>query len=96
MHSTQILIRPLVSEKSNEMKDVQNKVVFIVHPKANKYQVKDAVETIFNVTVDRVNIIRRNPLLRKRFGRVSGKIPGYKKAYITLSTGDKIEFFEGV
>ena len=96
MHSTQILIRPLVSEKSNDMKDVQNKVTFIVHPKANKYQVKEAVETIFNVTVDRINIVRRSPLLRKRFGRVSGKISGYKKAYITLSSGSKIEFFEGV
>ncbi|EFI33011.1 Ribosomal protein L25/L23 [Desulfonatronospira thiodismutans ASO3-1] len=96
MHSTQVLIRPMVSEKSNDLKEVQNKVVFAVHPGANKFQVKNAVESIFNVKVDKVNIIRRQPLQRKRFGRVSGKIPGYKKAFITLAAGDKIEFFEGV
>jgi len=96
MHSTQVLIRPIVSEKSNDLKEVQNKVVFAVHPGANKFQVKSAVENIFNVKVDKVNIIRRSPLQRKRFGRVSGKIPGYKKAFITLAAGDKIEFFEGV
>ncbi|WP_291318709.1 50S ribosomal protein L23 [Desulfonatronospira sp.] len=96
MHSTQVLIRPIVSEKSNDLKESQNKVVFAVHPGANKFQIKGAVENIFNVKVDKVNIIRRSPLLRKRFGRVSGKIPGYKKAFITLAAGDRIEFFEGV
>ncbi len=96
MHSTQVLIRPLVSEKSNDLKDVHNKVAFEVHPKANKFQIKNAVESIFNVQVEKVNVIRHSPRKRKRFGRVVGKIPGYKKAYITLSSGDKIEFFEGV
>ncbi len=96
MHSTQILIRPIVSEKSNDLKEVQNKVVFAIHPGANKFQVKSAVESIFNVKVDKVNIMRRSSLQRKKFGRVSGKIPGYKKAFVTLAAGDKIEFFEGV
>ncbi len=96
MHSTQVLIRPVVSEKSNDLKEVQNKVVFAVHPGANKFQVKSAVESIFNVKVDKVNIMRRSSLQRKKFGRVSGKIPGYKKAFVTLAAGDKIEFFEGV
>ncbi|WP_291323169.1 50S ribosomal protein L23 [Desulfonatronospira sp.] len=96
MHNTQILLRPLVSEKSNDLKEYQNKVVFAVHPGANKYQVKNAVETIFDVKVDKINMIRRGPLKRKKFGRVSGKIAGYKKAFITLSAGEKIEFFEGV
>jgi len=96
MHNTQILIRPLVSEKSNYLKEFQNKVAFVVHPRANKLEIKKAVESIFNVSVDKVNIVRRNSLKRKRFGRVSGRVPGYRKAYITLSPGDKIEFFEGV
>ncbi len=96
MHSTQVLIRPVVSEKSNDLKEVQNKVVFAVHPGANKFQVKSAVENIFNVKVDKVNIMCRSSLQRKKFGRVSGKVPGYKKAFVTLAAGDKIEFFEGV
>lgn len=96
MHSTQVLIHPVVSEKSNDLKEVQNKVVFAVHPGANKFQVKSAVESIFNVKVDKINIMRRSSLQRKKFGRVSGKIPGYKKAFVTLAAGDKIEFFEGV
>lgn len=96
MHKTQILIKPLVSEKTSVIKEVQNQVTFLVHPSANKYQVKDAVESLFNVKVDRVNMVRRRPVARKRFGRVSGKESGFKKAYVSLAAGEKIEFFEGV
>ncbi|MFO7728471.1 MAG: 50S ribosomal protein L23 [Desulfonatronovibrio sp.] len=96
MHNTQILIKPLVSEKSNLIKELQNQVAFIIHSDANKYQVKDAVESLFNVKVDRVNIVRRKPTLRKKFGRSSGTISGFKKAYVSLAAGEKIEFFEGV
>ncbi|MBT8762884.1 50S ribosomal protein L23 [Desulfohalobiaceae bacterium Ax17] len=96
MDSTQILIKPLISEKATLLKDAYNKVVFIVHPDANKYQIKKAVESLFNVKVEKVSIVRQKPVLRKRFGRVVGKKSGYKKAYVSLSAGDKIEFFEGV
>lgn len=96
MHNTQILVKPLVSEKSNILKDYENKVAFIVHPDANKYQVRDAVESLFNVRVDSVNIVRRKPTQKKRFGRTTGTVSGCKKAYVSLAAGEKIEFFEGV
>ncbi|MCA1743304.1 MAG: 50S ribosomal protein L23 [Desulfovibrionales bacterium] len=65
MHKTQILIKPLVSEKSTLLKEVQNQVVFAVNPNANKFQVRDAVESLFNVKVDSVNIVKRKPVQLK-------------------------------
>ncbi|WP_045212980.1 50S ribosomal protein L23 [Desulfonatronovibrio magnus] len=96
MNKTQVLIKPQVSEKAQTIKDFYNKVAFIVHPDANKYQVKEAVESMFNVKVDSVHIVRRRPVTRKRFGRVTGQESGFKKAYVSLASGEKIEFFEGV
>lgn len=96
MHKTQILIKPLVSEKSTLLKEVQNQVIFAVHPNANKFQVRDAVESLFNVKVNSVNIVKRKPVHRTKFGRAAGKESGMKKAYVSLAAGEKIEFFEGV
>ncbi len=96
MHNTQILIKPLVSEKSNIIKEFHNQVAFVVHPDANKYQIRDAVESLFNVKVDRVNVVRRRSIQKTKFGRASGKVSGYKKVYVSLAAGEKIEFFEGV
>ncbi len=96
MHYTQVLIKPLVSEKSNTVKELQNQAAFVVHPDANKYQIRDAVESLFNVKVDRVNIVRRKSIQKTKFGRAAGKVSGYKKAYVSLAAGEKIEFFEGV
>lgn len=96
MEHTQVLIKPLISEKATLLKDLSNKVVFFIHPAANKHDVKRAVENVFKVSVRGVNVVRVRPRLRKRFGRITGKISGYKKAYVTLAAGEKIEFFEGV
>lgn len=96
MEHTQVLIKPLISEKATWLKDLSNQVVFYVHPSANKHDVKRAVESVFNVSVSGVNVVRVRPRLRKRFGRVTGKVRGYKKAYVSLVPGDKIDFFEGV
>jgi large subunit ribosomal protein L23 len=96
MEYANILIKPLVSEKATHMKDAANQVVFYVHPDANKIEVRRAVEKAFSVKVEAVQIVRRKPLARGRFGRVTGRISGYKKAYVTLAQGEKIEFFEGV
>ncbi|SDO02211.1 large subunit ribosomal protein L23 [Desulfonauticus submarinus] len=96
MDITQVIIKPLLTEKSTLLKDRDNKVTFLVHPKANKYQIKSAVEELFGVRVERVNVVRKRPRALKRFGRVVGKKAGSKKAYVTLAPGDKIEFFEGV
>ncbi len=96
MDYTQILIKPLISEKANMAKELANQVAFYVHPKANKIEIKKAVEKAFDVKVEGVNVVRRKPAVRKRFGRAMGKVSGYKKAYVTLAAGEKIEFFEGV
>ena len=99
MDYTQILIKPLISEKGTFLKEDANQVAFFVNRDANKFQIKKAVEDAFDVKVEAVNVVVRKPLVkvfnrgRKRF---HGKVPGYKKAYVTLAPGSKIEFFEGV
>jgi large subunit ribosomal protein L23 len=96
MDYTSILIKPVITEKANLAKEYLNQVSFIVAVSANKIEVKRAVEAAFNVKVQSVNIIRRRPSRRLRHGRVIGKVAGFKKAFVTLAAGDKIEFFEGV
>jgi large subunit ribosomal protein L23 len=96
MDYTKILIKPLVSEKASLVKETANKVVFFVHPEANKLQIRRAVEEAFSVKVEGVDVVRRRPRGRMKYGRKQGRISGYKKAYITLAPGDKIELFEGV
>jgi large subunit ribosomal protein L23 len=96
MSYANVLIKPLVSEKATKAKESANQVIFFVAPKANKMEIKRAVEEAFKVKVTEVNVVRRRPLVRSKMGRPTGKISGYKKAYVTLAAGDKIEFFEGV
>jgi len=96
MDYSQVLLKPVVSEKANDAKEQSNHVTFFVHPDSNKIEVKKAVEAAFDVKVESVNIIRKKAMPRKRFGRVTGRISGYKKAYVKLVEGDKIEIFEGV
>jgi len=87
--------RPIVTEKSNLIKDAANKVVFVVDKHANKVEIKYAVQQLFNVTVQEVNVM--NFLGKsKRTGRIIGKKQDWKKAIVTLKKGDKIEFFESV
>ena len=96
MQYTDVLLKPLVSEKANMAKETANQVAFFVHPDANKVEIKRAVETAFSVKVTAVNVVRQRPLRRSRFGRKAGRVAGCKKAYVTLAEGHKIEFFEGV
>ena len=96
MHYTQILKNPLVSEKATDQKDKANKVIFFVAKEANKIEIKKAVQEAFHVQVQAVNVVNRRPEKRKRFGRITGQKPGFKKAYVSLAPGEKIEFFEGV
>ena len=96
MDYSQVIIRPLVSEKATSLKDAINQVAVFVNPRANKIEIKRAVEKAFNVSVTDVRVVCKKPGYRKRQGRVVGKVSGYKKAYVTLAEGAKIEFFEGV
>ena len=99
MDYTQILLKPLISEKGTFLKEEANQVAFFVNKDANKVQIKKAVEDAFSVKVEAVNVVVKKPLA-KMFSRgrkrLQGRVPGYKKAYVTLAPGSKIEFFEGV
>ena len=96
MEITSVLLKPLLTEKTTLIKDEAQQVAFMVHTLANKLEIKLAVEKAFDVKVEAVNVVRRAPMNRERQGRVVGRKPGWKKAYVTLRQGDKIEFFEGV
>lgn len=96
MDYTQILIKPIISEKATLIRDAENKVAFYVNKQANKIEIGKAVEKAFNVKVLDVNVVSRKVEPKQRHGRVIGKVSGYKKAYVTLAEGDKIDFFEGV
>lgn len=89
-----ILIRPLITEKSTAMMQ-DNKYTFVVPLKANKVEIRQAVEQIFKVKVESVNTVRVLGKT-KRMGRTQGKRSDYKKAIVTLAAGQNIEFFEGV
>ncbi len=93
-----VIRRPLITEKSNYQSGYLNQYVFEVAPDATKTQVKDAVETLFDVGVERVNVINVPPKRSRRWRsrRVSIRRSGYKKAIVTLTPGDRIEVFEGV
>lgn len=90
-----ILEKPLITEKSTMMQEQANRVMFQVKRTANKMQIKEAVQNIFNVTVLDVNTINVKPKSR-RFGKHTGQTKAWKKAIVLLKDGDRIDFFEGV
>ena len=96
MHVYDILKRPVVTEKSNAQAGAVNQFTFQVDRRANKMQVKDAVETAFSVTVVDVNIVNIKPKYGRSGRATVIKKPGLKKAVVTLAPGDTIQFFEGV
>jgi large subunit ribosomal protein L23 len=103
MHIYEVLKRPLQTEKTMYLKDLRQ-YAFEVDKRANKQQVKDAVETIFKVNVVAVNMLnqpakrRRNPRSRAVGKKAQQKVrlPGWKKAIVTVEAGQQIELFEGV
>lgn len=90
-----IIEKPLITEKSMELLHEANRVSFRVHKNANKLQVKKAIEEIFEVTVEDVNMVSVRGKQR-RFGKNMGQTKDWKKAIVRLKQGDKIELFEGV
>ena len=93
MNAREVLIAPVVSEKSYSLIE-DNKYSFRIHPKAHKTQVRQAVEELFDVRVEGVNIVKVQPKPKRR-GMVRGRRPGWKKAIVQLRAGDRIEIFEG-
>ena len=93
LHPAQVLLRPVISEKSYEQ-ITQNKYTFKVHQDAHKTQIRQAVEELFEVKVERVNIVKVQAKPKRR-GVIRGTKPGWKKAIVQLKKGDTIEIFEG-
>ena len=91
MEARDILIRPLITEKSTELM-AEGKYVFKVAKAANKIEIAKAVAEIFNVKVEKVNTVNVKGKT-KRIGRTYGKRPDYKKAIVKLKAGESIEFF---
>ena len=90
-----ILKKPLITEKSNLMKDELNQIAFEVDKRANKIEIKESIEKIFKVHVVKVHTLTMKGK-KKRVGQSQGRRPDWKKAVITLKEGDTIDFFEGV
>lgn len=85
---------PYLTEKTNYLKDNEDKVTFKVTRETNKKEVKKSIEKVFKVTVEKINILNQVGK-KKRMGKYQGKKANWKKAVITLKKGDKIELFEG-
>ncbi len=88
-----VILKPVVSEKSYGLLD-GGVYTFVVHPDSNKSEIKIAVETIFNVSVEKVNTLNRKGK-RKRRRQFMGTRPDTKRAIVTLKAGDRIDLFEG-
>ena len=87
-----VIIRPIVSEKSYAGLE-QNTYTFLVDPRANKTEIKEAIQKIWNVQVTSVNTLHRRGKWKRR-GWTKGKRPDQKRAIVTLAAGDSIEIFE--
>ena len=94
MNLYQIINRPIITEKGLAGKDEQRTLCFVVNPKANKTEIKEAVQQLFQVNVESVRTAKFDGKMRRR-GRTVGYAPGWKKAYVKLRTGEKmIEYAE--
>jgi len=92
----EIILRPLVTEKTADAKELTNTVCFQVARSANKIEIRRAVEALFGVKVVDVRVLNMHGKVR-RYGRFSGRRPDWRKAYVRLVAGEKtIEFFDQV
>jgi large subunit ribosomal protein L23 len=93
--AVRVIIKPLVTEKSNGQKETGNQIAFVVDGHSNKIEIGHAVEQAFKVKVLKVRTLNMTGK-HKRIGRTMGKRADWKKAVVTLAPGDRIDFFEGV
>ena len=94
-----ILKKPIVTEKMNSLSESLNKYAFTVDKDANKLQIREAVEGMYDVTVSSVNVLNYGPKLKRKFtksGVQDGKTSSFKKAIVTLVEGDKIDFYSSI
>ncbi len=95
MMKYEIIKRPLITEKTSIQKEVSNQLSFEVDRKANRVEIKKAIEDIFNVNVASVRTMQVKGKTKQR-GRITGKRKDWKKAIVKLMPGEHIDFFEGV
>jgi large subunit ribosomal protein L23 len=88
-----VIVRPIVSEKSYAGLE-RNSYTFLVDPRANKTEIKEAIQRIWDVRVTSVNTLKRRGKVKRR-GWTRGRRPDEKRAVVTLAEGDRIEIFEG-
>lgn len=94
MNQFEVIKRPLITEKSTRSQEITNQYFFAVVPMATKYDIKQAVEKLFNVHVEEVRTMNVAGKV-KRVGRNAGRTPAWKKAIVTIKEGERIEFLEG-
>lgn len=94
-----IIVKPIVTEKMTSQGEVLNRFGFIVHEKANKLQIKKAVEKLYDVDVISVNTMNYGGKVKSRAtksGFITGKTKAFKKAYVTLEEGQTIDFYSNI
>lgn len=95
-----VIVKPIFTEKQTEITDkFENRYGFIVVPGANKVEIKNEIEALYNVHVERVNTMRYDGKLKSRYtksGVVTGRTPAYKKAIVTLREGEQIDLFSNI
>ena len=94
-----IIKKPIVTEKMTNMGEKYSRYGFRVSPKANKLEIKDAVESMYNVSVESVNTIRvagKNKSRYTKAGIIKGKSASYKKAIVTLKKGEVIDYYSNI
>jgi len=91
-----IILRPVITEKSTLMKEQNREICLEVDPRANKIEIKEAAEQLFNVKIESVRVMKQRGKMR-RVGRNQGRKKDWKKAYLKIKEGEKmIEYFEAV
>jgi large subunit ribosomal protein L23 len=93
LHPSEVLLAPVLSEKSYSLIE-ERKYAFKIHPDAHRLQVRQAVEQLFDVHVERVNILKVQAKPKRR-GLIKGTRPGWKKAIVQVRQGETIPIFEG-
>lgn len=94
-----ILIKPIITEKATDQSELKNCFSFVVRKTANKIEIKEAVESIYGVAVNKVRTmtypVKRKTKFTKK-GLVTGKVGAYKKAVVQLAEGDNIDFYSNI
>jgi large subunit ribosomal protein L23 len=99
MQPTEVLIKPILTEKANAQQDKLRRFTFKVHRKANKLEIKDAVEKFYGVSVTEVNTVvvpGKNKTKFTKAGFIKGVKPSYKKAYVTVAEGETIDLYANI